>query len=651
MIVFVTLLTTIFIGGLLISHEIANYRKYEQFQRNKYIAEQKKFIKDMVLSEARYIVLRKNSMEKDYIDELKFNVEQAYELAEKSYNELDGFSIEKKQELLKEIISFLKSKDHFSKIFIGSLNGEGIYYPGHPQYENSNLIRHVDVHGNMVVKSELDFLSANNEGFIYYGQNNTINNDSIPVKKVVYLKKFKPLGWYFGGKIYLEDHYNIFKRDIAEKISSVRFTHSGYVFINHINGMPIVLDGEVYNGKYNFYDGSDTARYNVFLKELTAAKVSDEGGYFTYSWNKIDETKLSPKLSYVRYIKELDWLVGAGFYLDDIDQELANQKKALLSNLQKSIAGIIFALIVLLLIEGFIINYFDKHYKSDFKKFFMFFKHASEKYEKIDTSAFYFEELQKTAIAVNSMIDTHEEIHRKLVEEQVRATQSDKLKTAFLANMSHEIRTPMNAIVGFSEILSTADAEIDNKEEIFHYIRSSSHQLLKLIDDIVDISKIESNQLKITKRAFNLHRFMKGIDFDVERMLDPQSKSPEYIKELNFPDDFMLNTDEFRLRQVLLNLLGNAIKFTDEGTIKIKVLLEQDGIFFSVKDTGIGISEKEHELIFERFIQSEIVNGTNYRGTGLGLAISKNIVDLLGGKIQLKSKLGKGSEFYFTLPV
>ena len=650
-IVFVTVLTTVLVGGVMIYHEIMNYRKIEKLQREKYITEQKILVKDIVLSEARYIRMRKKSMDQEYINELRFNVEQAYEMCAGLYKELDYHSSSDKKELLKKMISFLKSKDHYSKIFIGSMNGTGIYYPGHPQYENVNLLRHTDVNGNKVIESELAFLKDTTEGYIYYGLDNLPQSDTLPVKKVVYLKKFKPLGWYFGAKIYLEDHYPAFKEDVAEKVSSVRFRYGGYVFINHINGTPIVLDGQEYKGTYNFFDGSDTSRYHTFQKEVEAAKFSEEGGYFLYSWNKIGETELAPKLSYAVHIKELDWLVGAGFYLNDIDQQLAEQKTVLQKELRGSIAQIFLIFLVVLLLESMTIVYFDKHYKNDFNNFFIFFKNASEKYEKADPKAFYFEEFKMTAQAVNAMIDTHEEIHARLAEEHERAMNSDKLKTAFLANMSHEIRTPMNAVVGFSDLLGCHDESL-NQDEIIQHIKASSQQLLKLIDDIVDISKIESNQFRIIKREFALGEFMKSIEvYGSQFLRKKKNGSVVFLSECGFPADFRLYSDELRLKQVLLNLLGNASKFTLQGTVKLCVSLEEEGILFSVKDTGIGIHEKEHEVIFERFRQSEKVNGSNFGGTGLGLAISKNIVELLGGKIKLKSKPGEGSEFYFTLPV
>ncbi len=653
MVLFSTIFTTLVVGGMLVNNQVRNYKRLTDLQRERYVAEQKSNIRDIVLSEARYISLRKKSMEQDYINELKFNIEQACELAEGMINQMKNHSVQEEQKLLKQLITVLKSKDHFSKIFIGSMDGRGIYYPGHPEYENTNLLHHTDIHGNKVIESEIQFLKNNNQGFIYYGQNDTPSAQKEHLhKKVVYLKKFSRWNWYFGGKIYMEDHLPVFQRDIAEKVSSVRFRHSGYIFINQTNGSPIVLDGEVYQGNFNFRSNKDSLRSEIFATQLKTALDNKNGGYFSYLWNKIGEQKLSPKISYVTLVQELNWLVGAGFYLDEIDSELKIQQTVLKENLMNSIVKIGLSLVLVLLLEIFIIYYFEKHYQSDIKKFFFSIKHASENYRKINARDFYFEEFKNTAMVVNSMIDAHEEIHKHLLQEQERAAHSDKLKTAFLSNMSHEIRTPMNAIVGFSDILTDSELEEETKKEILFHIKNSSNQLLKLIDDILDIAKIESNQLKIVRREFQVRPVLQLIEAEI-RQLIRQGKSPEvlFLPNYHFDDQLSIYSDEYRLRQILLNLLGNAVKFTSQGSIQLKVEQTENAILFSVIDTGIGISEAEHEIIFERFRQSSNVSPASFGGTGLGLAISKHLVNLLGGEIGLRSEFGKGSKFYFTIPL
>lgn len=234
---------------------------------------------------------------------------------------------------------------------------------------------------------------------------------------------------------------------------------------------------------------------------------------------------------------------------------------------------------------------------------------------------------------------------------KTRAEQSDKLKSAFLANMSHEIRTPMNAIIGFSALLSDPTISSENQKDYIKYIQSSGEQLLKLIDDIIDIAKIEAGELKIKKDVtlvnstivelqtiFNQLKMMQGKNIDI--IINPFYSSSE----------FAIFTDPTRFRQILTNLINNAYKFTHSGYIEIAYAKYGNTLQFYVKDTGIGIFKNMQDSIFDRFVQADHPKGRQFGGTGLGLTITKHLVNLLGGKIWVNSEPNVGSTFYFTLP-
>ncbi|PLW98924.1 MAG: hypothetical protein C0594_17755, partial [Marinilabiliales bacterium] len=241
----------------------------------------------------------------------------------------------------------------------------------------------------------------------------------------------------------------------------------------------------------------------------------------------------------------------------------------------------------------------------------------------------------------------------RIVEARRKAIQSDKLKTAFLENMSHEIRTPMNGIVGFAELLADPENNQEQTREYIQYIKNSSKVLLNLIGDIIDISKIESGQLKISNSNFDLIQLLQEIHslFEEEKAnLNKNMVSINLNVVNSFVDEYII-TDPYRLRQILTNLIGNALKFTDNGYIDFGYTIEnRKNILFYVKDTGIGIPKDKQRTIFERFRQVNETPTKNVGGTGLGLAISENLVKLLGGKIWLNSEEGKGSTFFFTIP-
>ncbi len=254
-------------------------------------------------------------------------------------------------------------------------------------------------------------------------------------------------------------------------------------------------------------------------------------------------------------------------------------------------------------------------------------------------------------IAIKEDITGKKKNESILLEAKRKAEESDGLKTAFLANMSHEIRTPMNAIVGFSELLRTGDVSGPDRDEYFSIINSSCKSLSNLIDDIIDLARIEAGQIKIVEEACNPAAIMKELSRFFEEEIRKSKKSISLELNLNIPDDLITETDEYRLRQILTNILGNAFKFTQEGMISVGCFLnENDELEFSIKDTGIGIKKEDIYSIFDRFRQLDGSSIRKYEGTGLGLSVSKSLVELMGGKIGVESKLDEGSEFYFTIP-
>jgi signal transduction histidine kinase/CheY-like chemotaxis protein len=235
-----------------------------------------------------------------------------------------------------------------------------------------------------------------------------------------------------------------------------------------------------------------------------------------------------------------------------------------------------------------------------------------------------------------------------------KAIESDKLKSAFLANMSHEIRTPMNSIVGFSDLITRDSIGVEKKSLYARYISNSSKALLALIDDIIDIAKIEAGQLKISKSSVTVNKLINEI-FDF--FLTEQKKDNELTIELRKhyavdSNGFAILCDMVRLRQILSNLINNALKFTTAGFVEFGYVIPNNAtIIFYVQDTGIGIAREKQAVIFERFRQVDDTTTRKYGGTGLGLAISKKLVELMGGKIWVESETGKGSTFFFSLPL
>lgn len=250
-------------------------------------------------------------------------------------------------------------------------------------------------------------------------------------------------------------------------------------------------------------------------------------------------------------------------------------------------------------------------------------------------------------IALQNERISHMNNELKLAKE--KAEKSDRLKTAFLANMSHEIRTPMNGILGFADLLKKPELTGEQQQKYIGIIEQSGERMLNILNDLIEISKIESGHLGTSLSESNINE---QIEF-IHSFFKPEisKKGMQIISDHPLNDaEAIIITDHDKVHAVLLNLVKNAIKFTDSGYIRFGYFKEDEFLHFYVKDTGIGISEENLHEIFNRFIQADETISRNYDGAGLGLSISKAFVELLGGKIWVESTINEGSQFHFTIP-
>ncbi len=277
--------------------------------------------------------------------------------------------------------------------------------------------------------------------------------------------------------------------------------------------------------------------------------------------------------------------------------------------------------------------------------------HIEESYFKTSKGKAYPVEIHMRLIEINKKLMIS--CYTKDISERKKAMNRDRLKSSFLARMSHDIRTPMNSIVGFSELIVDETIPMEEKKNYISYIYKNSNQLLALINDIIDISKIEVGEIIIRNHPTNINNIMSELETMYKN--SPSLKNNDDIKmlfEKNLNDsEALIISDTVRLKQVLINLINNAIRHTTRGYIKVSYIKQdENNIAFSVKDTGIGIPKEKQKMIFDEFKQAADPNSISNGGTGLGLAISKNIVKLLDGNIWVESTPGKGSSFFFTIP-
>lgn len=246
--------------------------------------------------------------------------------------------------------------------------------------------------------------------------------------------------------------------------------------------------------------------------------------------------------------------------------------------------------------------------------------------------------------------ETYKLMNEKLIAAKEKAEESDRLKTVFLQNISHEIRTPMNGILGFLDLLNDENLLEEDRKTYIDIINKSGKRLLTTINDVIEISRIESGQVRLNITKVNIHEMMSDLySFFINQSNEKKLKL--ILAETTSSKNLILETDRPVLEGILINLLKNAIKFTTEGYVEFGYYSDNEHLNFYVKDTGCGIPAERQKAVFERFVQSDLSITRAYEGSGLGLSIAKSYIELLKGKIWVESEINKGSTFYFSLPL
>ena len=294
-------------------------------------------------------------------------------------------------------------------------------------------------------------------------------------------------------------------------------------------------------------------------------------------------------------------------------------------------------------------NAFDwnKQFRNSEENHFSFYNNQLDKHFEVDTLKLN----QNQIMSVFVDVSMKKRVIRELEEIKAKTEESDRLKIAFLSSISHEIRTPMNAIIGFSKMIGSSDFDDEEKSKFVEIIIQNGQVLLAMINDMISLSQIESNTFVVKKSLCKVNDILATLHKEISYEMDGKDNIRIKVSCESQDPNFSVTTDPCLLKTVLKKLIDNGLKFTESGEVEFGYrILDQNYLGFFVKDTGIGIAEKDLERIFGRFLQLDTRIKRAYEGIGLGLSIVQQAVPLLGGIIQVNSKLGEGSTFTFTLP-
>lgn len=637
---------------VLFAHRLQKYRQSVGVLREKKITYTKQFVHNVVDIESNYILHVKRGFDERKSSEIENHVQEAHNLAETLYEEnKNSRTTNELKRLIIKTIASLNSAETPQRVLINSTDGMCVYNPTKPELEGTSLLQMKDETGTYCIREELKIIANRGEGFRYVSDSTAHEN------RIVFVKEFPPLNWYFISMTFPFDYYRELCAEIANKVTEKNFAYLGDAFIYECDGDVITSRGEHFLDEkpWNIANSTDPTFAETYATIQQAVGKYPMGSFTSYSAypqgsSYGDAKALAEKISYVKFLPSLQWIVGAGFFPSAIDAEIKEQVAHLRSNFYVEIGQIVLLFILLALFEMILLYCLEKKFKNDVHSFVTFFKKSEKSLEHLDLRPIQSKEFIDLGAVANQMISDRKEVEESLIEEQKKALKSTQLKSAFLASMSHEIRTPMNAIVGLSNFLLD-DLSPEEQQDFMFLIKKNSQQLLQLIDSIIYFSQIETGQVAPHLKPVCYDDLCETLNKKYQHKIRQEKLDITFSIINTLPIYFISMTDENLLLQVLERLLDNALKFTPAGKVMLNIELQNDRIYFKVIDTGIGISEKYHHQIFNQFTQVDDKLSKLYSGTGIGLTISAKLVELIGGKIGVESSLGKGAMFQFYIPV
>ncbi len=755
-------------GAIWIATEYDSFTEQSNNLRKTFVESRTELLKREVSKAVDYIEYKSAQLNNRLSQELRQEMAVALALVGNIHKEAAG--TESNRQILERVKSTISPlRFHQQKGFYFALSGSGetLLAPLHP--DSRERLRQSAIL-NDFARRVRDSTRDKNQNLLQFRFSDGSNGNSVR-RNMSFVYYYQPLDLYLGASVYLRDEVELIQQEVIERLAAVPFdTNSSVLIVTDSSGKQLI----------NPYNPAMVGKLQLGMAAVAQElqkSGSQEGALVEMEWQRLDDKGVSPAVTFVSYQSDWDWLVGAGFFLDEYYALMDAERQALESRILRHTLFISSIALTLMLVAALVARRLARLNAQGFHRFQEFFALASEQSTQIDVSELPFAEFEELARHANHMVDARSQteyalklserrfqlaldasqshlwdldmksdlivvgegfykmlgyphpvdgtpmqrfgnifhsgdfaemrkalgsadvqdqgisiefrvrdnagvyhwiltrgdivetdldgspkramgimsditdrkrMEAELVSARIAAEDANHAKSQFLSSASHELRTPLNGVLGYVQLLQRQKKLPKESQGYLDAIENCGQHLLNLINDVLDLAKVESGTVSVSLHTANIRNVLTGVGDILRQRAEAKHLGYEHKIAAKVPE--MVRTDEVKLRQILVNLLGNAVKFSEKGKVTLDVDYDPDrrALLFSVIDTGVGIPTDKIKEIFEPFRR---VNEHDGKGTGLGLSICRRLCEAMGGSLTASSEMGKGSVFSFDIPL
>lgn len=656
--ILVSVLSVLMVGSFWIFQEYKKFNDELSSIRSQYYSTQKKAIKDEVHRVLNYVNFQRATTEEKLKKTIRARVYEAVAIAENLYKtHRNDKNDEEIKTIIKEALRPLRFNENRGYFFIYDMEGNNVLLPTFPKLEGRNLWNLKDSKGDYNIRRFVRLLKERGEGFLRWYWYKPDKRDSMS-EKIGFSKVFKPFGWWIGTGEYLEDYTKNIQKDVLEWINKIRFGRDGYIFVYDFQANTLAHYKQKNIGINRWNSRDSSGRY--VIRKLIEISQKKDGGYLDYVGTIRPSTgKPAPKIAYAKAVKDWNWMVGAGLYVDSINDVIVERQKILGRKIRTSILTILGILTISLICISFISRFISRKIAKNISVFTYFFEQAVTESARISDKSVYFNEFKQLARSANTMVDERKRSAESLERLQKQLQQAQKMEAigTLAGGIAHDFNNILAAILGYAEMAKDDSPPDSSVARDLEKVLDAGLRAKELVQQILSFSRQADTQCIHVQPATIVNEVIKMLRSSLPSTITINSKIDSGTETIF--------VDPTRVHQIIMNLCINAFHameetggtldiflretVVDEKTVKQHELSgkSREYVQLTVRDTGQGISPEIKDRIFDPYFTTK----GQGKGTGMGLAIVHGIIKSYGGFISIESELGKGTTVDVFFPI